>query len=66
MNKYLFTIALTNVAFVNAIVNNSIRLFAGYKRRRVEPTSVSVQLACYIALCDEFDESNVLTFWSAN
>jgi len=41
-------------------------LFAGCKRRRVEPTSVSAQLASYIALCDEIDESDVLTFWSAN
>jgi len=60
MNKYLFTIALIK------IVNNNNRLFAGYKRRRVGPTSVSAQLANYIALCDEFDESNVLTCSSAN
>jgi len=37
-------------------------LFAGCKRRRVEPTSVSAQLASYIALCDEFDESDVQIF----
>jgi hypothetical protein len=46
--------------------STSSGLFAGYKRRRVEPTSVSAQPANYIALCDEFDDSNVLTFWSAN
>jgi len=47
--------------------STSSGLFAGYKRGRVEPTSVSAQLASYIALCDEeFDESNVLSFWSAN
>jgi len=51
---------------VSSAQSTSSGLFAGCKRRRVEPTSVSAQLASYIALCDEFDESNVLTFWSAN
>jgi len=46
--------------------STSSGLFAGYKRRRVEPTSVSAQLASYIALCDEFEQSNVLTFWWTN
>jgi len=63
---WINTIALANAAFafVNAIVNKSNCLFAGYKRRRLEPTSVSAQLASYIALYDEFNESNVLRLWS--
>lgn len=46
--------------------STSSGLFAGYKRRRVEPTTVSAQLASYIAICEDFEHSDVLTFWSTN